>query len=130
MPSSISRPVSHERWRLAAVWAGLLAGPLAWLTLLEVNYLFAYVACEVQGTWFMHLASAIALAVVAASGLAAWRASFGELRDDETPTHPLSDDTRRQRSRWMSLAGVASSLWFIVVIIAMEVPIVVLRECQ
>jgi len=30
----------------------------------------------------------------------------------------------------MSLAGVAFSLWFIVVILAMEVPLVVLRECQ
>jgi hypothetical protein len=45
-------------------------------------------------------------------------------------THPLSDETRRQRSRWMSLAGVAFSIWFIVVILAMEVPIIVLRECQ
>ena len=43
---------------------------------------------------------------------------------------PLSDETRVQRSRWMSLAGVAFSLWFIVVILAMEVPLVVLRECQ
>jgi hypothetical protein len=130
MPSSTSRPVSHERWRLAAVWAGVLAGPLAWLTLLEVNYLFAYVACEVQGTWFMHLATAAALIVVAAAGFAAWRASHGDMTTDETLTHPLSDETRKQRSRWMSLAGVASSIWFIVVILAMEVPIVVLKECQ
>ena len=130
MPSSTSRPVSHERWRLAAVWAGLLAGPLAWLTLLEVNYLFAYVACEVQGTWFMHLAIAIAVLLVGAAGLTAWRASSGPMAADETRTDPLSDETRRQRSRWMSLAGVAFSLWFIVVILAMEVPLVVLKECQ
>jgi hypothetical protein len=130
MPSSTSRPVSHERWRLAAVWAGVLAGPLAWLTLLEVDYLFAYVACEVQRTWFMHLASAVAVALIAASGYAAWTASHGDMRDEETVTHPLSDETRRQRSRWMSLAGVAFSIWFIVVILAMEVPIIVLRECQ
>ena len=130
MPSSTSRPVSHERWRLAAVWAGLLAGPLAWLTLLEVNYLFAYVACEVQRTWFMHLASAVAAALVAAAGFAAWRASYGEITEAEVLTHPLSDETRKQRSRWMSLAGVACSIWFVVVILAMEVPIIVLKECQ
>jgi hypothetical protein len=130
MPSSTSRPVSHERWRLAAVWAGLLAGPLAWLVLLEVNYLFAYVACEAQRTWFMHVAVAVALVVVALAGAAAWSASHGDMMAPETETHPLSDETRLQRSRWMSLAGVASSIWFIVVILAMEVPILVLKECQ
>ena len=130
MPSSTSRPVSHERWRLAALWAGLLAGPLAWLTLLQVNYLFAYVACEVQRTWFMHLASAIAILLVGGAGFAAWRASHGEMTAAETLTHPLSDETRKQRSRWMSLAGVACSIWFVVVIVAMEVPIIVLKECQ
>jgi hypothetical protein len=112
------------------VWAGLLAGPLAWLTLLEVNYLFAYVACEVQRTWFMHLASAIAAVLVGVAGVAAWRASDGDITAEETLTDPLSDETRTQRSRWMSLAGVALSIWFIVVILAMEVPIVVLKECQ
>ena len=130
MPASTSRPVSHERWRLAAVWAGLLAGPVVWLTLLQTNYVLAYVACEVQATWFMHLATAVAVLLVAGAGYASWRASFGDLTADETSTHPLSDETRRQRSRWMSLAGVALSAWFIVVIVAMEVPIIVLRECQ
>jgi hypothetical protein len=130
MSSSTSRPVSHERWRLAALWAGLLAGPLVWLTLLEVHYLFAYVACEVQRTWFMHAASIAALVIVALAGVAAWRASHGDMTAGETLTDPLSDETRIQRSRWMSLAGTVSCLWFIVVILAMEVPIVVLKECQ
>jgi hypothetical protein len=48
----------------------------------------------------------------------------------ESQAPPLSDDTRIQRSVWMSRAGVAVSLWFIVVILAMEIPIVVLEECQ
>lgn len=130
MPASTSRPVSHERWRLVAVWAGLLAGPLVWLVLLQTNYVLAYVACEVQHTWFMHLTTALAVLVVAAAGYATWRASFGDLMADETLTDPLSDETRRQRSRWMSLAGVAFSAWFILVILAMEIPIVVLKECQ
>lgn len=130
MPASTSHPASHERWRLASLWAGLLAGPLVWLVLLQTNYVLAYVACEAQRTWFMHLATAVAVIVVAAAGLAAWRASFGDLMEDERLSHPLDDDTRVQRSRWMSLAGVAFSAWFIVVILAMEVPILVLKECQ
>jgi hypothetical protein len=130
MDSSTSRPVSHERWRLAAVWAGLLTGPLVWLALLEVQYVLAYVACETRSTWFMHLAVVIALLLVAGAGYAAWTASFGNMMADQTLTPPLSDETRLQRSRWMSLAGVAFSAWFMVVILAMEVPLVVLRECQ
>jgi hypothetical protein len=130
MPSSTLRPVSHERWRLAALWAGLLTGPLVWLALLEVNYVLAYVACETRSTWFMHLAIVIALLLVAGAGYAALAASYGNILADETRTPPLSDETRVQRSRWMSLAGVGFSLWFIVVILAMEVPLIVLRECQ
>ena len=130
MSSSTSRPVSHERWRLAALWAGLLTGPLVWLTLLETNYVLAYVACETGRTWFMHLAIAAALLLVATAGYAAWRASYGDMLAPEHLTPPLSDETRRQRSRWMSLAGVIFSAWFIIVILAMEVPILVLRECQ
>lgn len=130
MPSSTSRPVSHERWRLAALWSGLLTGPIVWLALLEVNYVLAYVACEAHSTWFMHLAVVVALLLVGSAGYAAWTASYGDIMADEPPTPPLSDETRRQRSRWMSLAGVAFSAWFIVVILAMEVPLVVLKECQ
>ena len=130
MSASTSRPVSHERWRLLAVWAGLLTGPIVWLTLLETNYVLAYVACEMQQTWFIHLAIAVAVLIVAAAGYAAWGASFGSPAADETLTHPLSDDTRRQRTRWMSLGGIAFSAWFILVILAMEVPVLVLRECQ
>jgi hypothetical protein len=130
MPSSTSRPVSHERWRLAALWAGLLTGPIVWLGLLEVNYVLAYVACEARAKWFMHLAIGIALLLVAGAGWAARVASIGNALADETRTPPLSDDTRLQRARWMSLAGVALSLWFMLVILAMEVPLLMLRECQ
>jgi hypothetical protein len=130
MASSISRPVSHERWRLGALWAGVLTGPTVWLVLLEVNYVLAYVACERRSTWFLHLAIVVALSLVAAAGYAAWAASYGNLMRTESQAPPLSDDTRIQRSLWMSRAGVAVSLWFIVVILAMEIPLVVLEECQ
>ena len=130
MHSSTGRPASHERWRLAWLWAGLLTGPLAWLTLLEVHYVLSYVACETRQTWFLHLATAIAALVVAVAGVLGWRASQGHPLTPEHPSHPLSDDTRHQRARWMSAAGIALSGFFILIILAMEVPIVVLRTCQ
>jgi hypothetical protein len=130
MGSSTSRPAWHERWRLASLWAGLLTGPIVWLSLLEANYVLAYVACETRATWFMHIAVLVALVLVAGAGYGAWRASGGDLASAGTQAAPLSDETRLQRSRWMSRAGVAFSAWFILVILAMEVPLVVLRECQ
>src|SRR5688572_26756798 len=130
MSASTSHPASHETWRVASVWAGMLTGPIVALLLLEFNYLAAYVACEVRATWFMHVATAVAAALVAAAGWFAWRARIHPVHTDVEPTLPLSDLTRIQRSNWMSAAGAAISGWFIVVIISMEVPILVLRECQ
>jgi hypothetical protein len=130
MASSTSRPVSHERWRLASLWAGVLTGPLAFLALLELNYLLAHVACATRVTWLMHLAVVVALCLVAASGYAAWAASFGDTLEDRSAAPPLSDETRIQRSRWMSLVGITFSVWFAIAILAMEVPLLVLQECQ
>lgn len=130
MGSSTSRPVSHERWRSLALWIGLLAGPVVWLSLLQTNYVLAYAACEARQTWFMHLATAVGVVLVAAAGFGAWRAADGSIMTAEKRTHPLSDDTHRQRTRWMGLSGVVLSGWFILVILAMEIPIIVLRECQ
>ncbi|HVL66496.1 MAG TPA: hypothetical protein VM364_04450 [Vicinamibacterales bacterium] len=112
------------------------------LMLLEANYVMAYVACETRNTWFMHLATAVALLLVAGAGYAAWSGYDGNLREDaqrgveavaarvEGLSAPGSKETNRQRSRWMSLGGIIISIWFFVVILALEIPILVLKECQ
>jgi hypothetical protein len=130
MPSSTSHRASHERGRLAALWAGILTGPITWLVLLETNYVSSYVACETRQTWFMHAAVAAAVALVAVAGVAAWSASIGPPADATTVAEPVSDETCVQRVRWMSIAGTATSVFFILVILAMEIPILVLRTCQ
>lgn len=130
MASSTSHPASYERRRQAALWAGLLTGPIVWLTLLETQYVLSYVACETRTTWFMHLAIVVALGLVGTAGWAAWSASGEAPRDDDAPTPPGGHDTRTQRARWMSLAGVMLSAWFVVVILAMEVPLLILGVCR
>jgi hypothetical protein len=130
MSASTSHPVSHERWRVASVWTGLLTGPIVALLVLEFNYVAAYVACEVRATWFMHLATFVAAGIVATAGLLSWRARIIPMAPDVEPTLPLSDTTGIQRSNWMSVAGLAISAWFVLVILAMEIPILVLEECQ
>ena len=108
----------------------MLLGPLVWLILLETHYVLSYVACETRETWFMHLATGAALVIVTTAAVFAWRGSHGDPLTPEHPSPPLSDETRRQRARWMSIAGVALSALFLLMILAMEVPIVVLRTCQ
>jgi hypothetical protein len=130
MDSSISRLAWHERWRSTALWTGFLTGPIVWLTLLETQYVLSYVACETRSTWFMHLSIAVALVLVAGAAWGAWMASSGNTVTTDVQTTPVGDDTCRRRSRWMSIAGVAVSAFFVVVILAMEVPLLVLGVCQ
>jgi hypothetical protein len=108
----------------------VLAGPTIWLTLLEVHYVMSYVACETRATWFLHLATLIALAIVAGAGMRGWSAGRGP-RDLPKPlTAPISYETSDARARWMGHASVVLSAWFILVILTMEIPIIVLRTCQ
>jgi hypothetical protein len=133
MPSSTSRHGfrdAHQPRRVLALWTGVLAGPLVWLGLLEVNYVLSYVACETRQTWFLHLATAVAAALVAGAGFCAWRAGHGPAELPEPLTAPVSADTCDARTRWMAHAAVASSAWFILVILSMSIPVVVLGTCQ
>jgi hypothetical protein len=108
----------------------MLAGPILWLVLLQWHYVASYVACESRQTWFLHAATAVAVALVAAAGLWAWREGRGPSDLPEPLTPPVSAATCDARTRWMAHFAGASSLWFILVILSMEVPIVILRTCQ
>jgi hypothetical protein len=113
-----------------ALWTGVLAGPVVWLVLLEANYVMSYVACETRQTWFLHAATAVSVVVVAVAGLWAWSQGHGPGDLPEPLTEPVSPETCDSRSRWMAHAAVGSSAWFIIVILAMEVPVIVLRTCE
>lgn len=101
-----------------------------WLALLAIAFVVAVGACHSGGRWRLHALIVGGLAAVAASGYLAWTSARGRAFADESQAPPLSDDTRRQRTQWMRLAGLASSLWFLLVILAMEVPLLILGECQ
>lgn len=133
MPSSTSRPAwrdAHDGRRVFALWAGVLAGPLVWLTLLETIYVLSYVACETRQTWFLHLSVAVAVALVALAGVCAWRAGRGPLDLPEPLTPPISRETCDVRTRWMAHLAVATSIWFILVLLSMAIPVIVLETCQ
>lgn len=133
MPSSTSSLGSRsnrESHRLLALWTGALAGPTVTLVLLQTNYVLSYVACETKHTWFLHLATAVAALIVAAAGAWAWRTGRGPIETTDAATAPLSVATSEARTRWMAWFAVGSTLWFIIVILSMSVPVVVLETCQ
>jgi len=133
MPSSTSPralPDPHHRKRLAALWAGLLTGPVAWLTLLQANYVMSYVSCESKQKWFLHAATFVAAAIVALVGIYAWRLGAAERSLDESPSPPIGYQTSESRAVWMGYAGAAISAWFVIAILSMEVPVIVLKICQ
>jgi hypothetical protein len=113
--------------RLAALWFGLFAGPLAWAGLLETDYVLSYVACEQRQTWMLHLSAGVALAFVAAGALSSWRAAPPPRPDDTTSL--CSVDTAEVRARFMATGGLVLSSWFALVILATEIPALVLHPC-
>ena len=128
MPSSTLRRGSLDwGWRLAALWFGVLAGPLMWATLLETNYALSYVACEQKHEWMLYVSAAAAIGVIALAALGLWRARPAGLDDSEPSTDPR--ETAVTRSRFMVIGGLAFCAWFTLVILATEIPVVVLKPC-
>jgi hypothetical protein len=128
MASSILRRESFDVGpRLWALWAGLLAGPIAWSLQLETNYVLSYVACEQRASWMLHITTAAALLMVAAGAAAARRASPA-LSPAQDGTDDAGDASLA-RARSMAVGALAMCAWFAIVIIATDIPAVVLKPC-
>lgn len=128
MPSSIWRPDTGNRRRHLALWTGLLAPALLWLTLLETNYALTYNACDEQTNWFLGALVGLTIALGAIAGMAAWKT--GPPDDSHERSDPWTVRTREVRARWMSISAIAMTAWFLIVMIAMMAPIIVLRPCD
>jgi len=114
-------------------WAGVLVGPIAWAVVLQTNYTMSYVACE-QGTkWMLHAAVAAAAVVIAIVAAGAWRVlPAAPPGSDPSGATSGSDPmlVALGRARFMSFAAVGLSLWFMLAILAMEVPALLLQPCN
>ena len=109
----------------AALWAGVLAGPLATLAQLQVNYALVLWACGAGREWALHLVALLALLVTVAAGLLSWRnwrrAGAG-WKDDGAGVVP--------RSRFMAVVGVLISAFIALVVVAQWIPIFVYGPCE
>lgn len=109
----------------AALWACVLAGPLATLTQLQVNYALVLWACGAGREWTLHLVALLALLVTAAAGLLSlrnWRHAGARWDDGGAGVMP--------RSRFMAAVGILISGLTALVVIAQWIPIFVYGPCE
>jgi uncharacterized membrane protein HdeD (DUF308 family) len=95
-------------------------GPIAALTNQLVNYTLISQSCADGSNWRLHLSAAISFLACLGCALLSRSvlASTGE------------SSLREHRGRWMALSGFILSLAGAIVIIAMEIPNIVLRSCS
>jgi hypothetical protein len=107
-----------------ALWYGILAGPLAWATGEGLNYAFDQHACSTGHFYVQWIVCGCTL-LIALSGAFVARMELqrcGEQRDD--------GGTPLDRSWFMARLGIAVSLGFALVIIALTVPHFILSPCD
>jgi hypothetical protein len=108
----------RDRWLMFAFWLG----PMAALTHLLVAYSLVPSACA-QGSKSMLHASAAAFFIVALLGAFIGWHYHGAFAESDGMI-------RQERTRWMAMMAMVLSLFSALVIIAMELPNVILRSCD
>ena len=112
---------------LFALWAGLLAGPVVWLVQFQTNYTLVPILCRSGAHNFaLHAVFVVALLLVAAAGLLAWR----NFRAAGDTTEGTDEAGVLQRTRFMSLLGLCVAGVFFLVILAPWVAGWVFGACQ
>lgn len=122
----------EEKGQSAALWFGVLGGPIAWAIQLAAGYILEDTACSPAsgGPAILGLAikplymvmTVVLAAVTAAAGITAYRC-YGRMRDP-APT------VTAERARWMAWAGILVSTLFFVIIVLAFVSISILSVCE
>ena len=110
---------------IATLILGVLLPPVAWLLHVSLSYFVATALCDSGGPmWPLHLVTIPAAAIALSGGYLAWR-----------NWHDTGEDTNRDepgtlaRSKFLALAGLASSAFFTLAIILAELSTVLLASC-
>lgn len=111
--------------REVALWAGVLAPPLAWLLVLQASYSLVTTDCQRARPLLLQGLMIAALALLGAGTLAAWR-SWRALRGE--PASLESDGPGR--ARFMALFGLVESAFFTLVILATFLATFILEPCD
>lgn len=107
------------------LWLPVLAGPVAWILTEQVSYMLAPTACWNRQHFLLFLVPLGTLLLVAAGAAVAWSRWQ---REPEGSTE--QGDPRDSRRRFMAVCGFWACVGFAVVILATEVPNLVLKVCD
>ena len=105
--------------------AGMFLAPFAWALQLLVNYSITPTVCANGQTWLLHLVSLLA-ALTAVSGALLARMSWTRLTAGST----VDGDAYAVGRRFLALAGMGLSAFFVLTILAMDLPNWWLSACQ
>ncbi len=121
---ALAEELSARRHTLAQ-WFGVLAAPLAMLGNLQAQYALVPWACYNGARWALHVPPAVFLMISAAAAILAlgeWRRSGGG--------EPGSESGVVARTRFLGVLGVATSVFFGVIIAAMWAADIFLDTCH
>ena len=109
---------------IALLWAGILAGPVAWALDLTVSYSIVKWTCGSQHTSVLHLITLAALLITAAGAAASWTAL-------QRAPHEAAEDGPRpvDRGRFMALLGLVTCAVFALAMIGNALPRLMLDAC-
>lgn len=116
---------THVERRDVLLWLAVLAGPFAWALSEQMNYMLTPTACASGRHVLLHLVSLGTLLIALAGAALGW-SRFKAFPEGSTE----KGDPEASRIRFMALAAATSCVFFALVILATEVPNLVLGVCD
>jgi len=114
----------NSRSAMSAQVIGLLIGPLAFGADLLLSYALVPHACSTGHFYVLHAISIVCFVIVLGGAWMSWQQYQNAREGSDDGGSPLD------RSHFLGLLGLASSLFFAVVIIANAVPRFILSPCD
>ena len=96
-----------------------LAPPLIWALHQQLSYALTPSACEARAEWWLHALTVLAVLAAAGVTFLVW------MEHQRLPREP----TEGSRSRFLAASGIGSGLFFLIVILATELPNWFLGAC-
>jgi hypothetical protein len=106
-------------------WAGILAGPFAFLSNLQINYMLVDLVCLEGSQIVLHAVALTCLLMTVIGAWLSWR-----LWHATGPDFPNDLGGSLARSRFLAFWGILSNSFFFFVVLAQWIPIFVLSPCQ
>jgi hypothetical protein len=110
---------------LLALWYGVLAGPIAFMTQFQLKFMMVPWACAIGSQIWLDVVTVIALTFPITAGLLSWRmwiAAGPSLEDEQ--------GGQVGRTRAMAICGLALSAMFALAMVAQMIPVWIIGACQ